>query len=358
MAERRIRLSSRSSSNNTRIGFFASGFSVMMPNIRSFRRALSRFRSVPYRPRQLGQLGKHGHAAPPLLMVKRRRAADHRSRLDIAMGPALRRHDYTVADFAMPGHADLTGEDHVLADLGRTRESEPRGQHGVFSGAAIVTDVREVIELGIAANARLAQAGPVDTAVGLDLHIVFDHDCAGLRNLVPHPVVVGGKAETVGADHYAVVKQHIVADLATLANRNMGVGEKAVADLDVAIDHYVRPQDTVLANLHSSIDDNTGSNRCAAADSRAGINHRGGMYAGKVARRAVKELDHASVGELGILGTQACAARFQGRKRFIHDDGGSPRAFGCGSVPGFGAQSDLAWSSAFDWRYSVDLGFR
>src|SRR5260370_7902759 len=110
----------------------------------------------------------------------------------------------------MPGHADLTGEDHVLADLGRTRESDLRAQHGVFSGAAIVTDVREVIELGIAANARLAQAGPVDTAVGLDLHIVFDHDCAGLRNLVPHPVVVAGKADTPPPDHYPPVNHHII----------------------------------------------------------------------------------------------------------------------------------------------------
>src|SRR5260370_7814508 len=118
MAELSMRLSARSSSNNTRIGFFASGFSVMMPNIRSFRRALSRFRSVPYRPRQLGQLGKHGHAAPPLLMVKRRRAADHRSRLDIAMGPALRGHDYTVAHFAMPRPPTLPRHDPVLADPG------------------------------------------------------------------------------------------------------------------------------------------------------------------------------------------------------------------------------------------------
>src|SRR5260370_5674485 len=141
MAERRIRLSSRSSSNNTRIGFFASGFSVMMPNIRSFRRALSRFRSVPYRPRQLGQLGKHGHAAPPLLMVKRRRAADHRSRLDIAMGPALRGHDYTVADFAMPCHAHLTAEDHTIAQLGRTRETELIALHEFLSRASNATDL-------------------------------------------------------------------------------------------------------------------------------------------------------------------------------------------------------------------------
>jgi len=51
-------------------------------------------------------------------VIERGRAADHGPSRNIAVGSTLRRHDHAVADLAVPSHANLPGQDNVLADLG------------------------------------------------------------------------------------------------------------------------------------------------------------------------------------------------------------------------------------------------
>ena len=58
-----------------------------------------------------------------------------------------------------------------------------RDQDHVFANVAVVADVNQVVDLDPAADARLAQRPAVDGRVGADLHVVFDHQRALLREL-------------------------------------------------------------------------------------------------------------------------------------------------------------------------------
>src|SRR5271167_85112 len=152
MAERRTRLSSRSSSSRTRIGAagtscgpvarggaglgvssligYAVGcFPVLADSLRpwwaaSLRRlcaemqalrfvlcgigtALAASHQISNRFRKLRQFIEDTHRSQPLFVVKGRRAADHRSRGDVPVSAALGGHDDPIADVAMTGDAHL-----------------------------------------------------------------------------------------------------------------------------------------------------------------------------------------------------------------------------------------------------------
>src|SRR5215470_14052239 len=103
MAALRIKLSWRSSSKSTRIGFLPSPLAI---SIGSSRMVLSLLVFLglglqPHRSGQLRQPAEQGHAAPPLLVIKCRRAADHPARFNIAMCAALRGYDHSVSQLAV-----------------------------------------------------------------------------------------------------------------------------------------------------------------------------------------------------------------------------------------------------------------
>ena len=77
------------------------------------------------------------------------------------------------------------------------------------------------------ADARLADRRPIDRRVRADLHVVFDHDAADLRNLLVRAVRPPGEAEAVAADHGAVLHDHAVADHHVLADRHVGVDARS-----------------------------------------------------------------------------------------------------------------------------------
>src|SRR6185312_7362215 len=52
----------------------------------------------------------------------------------------------------------------------------------------------------------------IDRGVGADLHVVFDHHPANLRDLVVRAVGALREAEPVAADHRAVLHDHAVAE--------------------------------------------------------------------------------------------------------------------------------------------------
>src|SRR5262249_5024933 len=137
---------------------------------------------------------------------------------NIAVCAALRGDDNAVANLAMPGHAHLPRQDHVLPDSGRSSQAYLRAQHGVFADHAVVGHMGQVVEFRVPPNARFTKAGPVNATVGLDLHIVFNHDPADLGNFVPVSLIVLGEPESIRADDHAVVEQHVIADCAALTN--------------------------------------------------------------------------------------------------------------------------------------------
>ena len=80
------------------------------------------------------------------------------------------------------------------------------------------------------------------------------HHGRRLRNLVPASLRSLGEAESVGANHHAVLQEHVVADPAVLAHDGMRVREKIVADLHAAIDHDMRQQHGVRPDLDILVD--------------------------------------------------------------------------------------------------------
>src|SRR5437899_6016268 len=177
------------------------------------------------------------------------------------MRSALRGHDHAVADFAVPGHAHLPGQDNVLAYLSGARQAHLGAEHGIFGNNAVVPDLDQIVDFCVAADAGLVQAGAVNTGIGLDFHVVFQHHAPDLRDLVPAAAVVFGKAEAVRADNNAVVQQHVVADLTVFANGHVCVCEKIPADLYAAIDHHMRQDSPVFSDLHVTSDHHASSER-------------------------------------------------------------------------------------------------
>src|SRR6266481_984609 len=206
MAERRIRLSCWSSSSRTLMGFLP--VSVRLSLIVSGVPAASSQNIMFYLlfawldvsangPCQFRQFGKQGDATQPLVVIEGGRAAHHGSGRNIAMRAALCRHDDVIANFAMPGHAYLSGQDYILANFSRSGQTDLGAKQGILSDNAVVSHLRQVVHFGVAPDTGNAQAGPVNAGVGLDLHVVFNGHRAGLGNLVPLAIVVFGKAESV-----------------------------------------------------------------------------------------------------------------------------------------------------------------
>src|SRR5258708_5380962 len=117
----------------------------------------------------------------------------------------LRDGDHAVADLAVAGDADLSGEDDVVSNIRRPCQADLRAQQRVGPHRTTVADVDHVIELGATRDVSFSNAGAVDAGVGLHLDIVLHHYLAGLNDLVPAAGVVFGEAETVAADHNSVL---------------------------------------------------------------------------------------------------------------------------------------------------------
>ena len=81
-----------------------------------------------------------------------------------------------------------------------------------------VADLHQVVELGAAPDARLAERRAVDRGERADLDVVLDHHDPHLRELVVAALGVAREAEAVGPDHGAVLHHHAAAEPAALAH--------------------------------------------------------------------------------------------------------------------------------------------
>ena len=151
-------------------------------------------------------------------------------------------------------------KNHSVADFRGAAESDLRAQQRVFADLRSVADLHQVVDLYAASDAGFADAGAVDAGVRLDFDIVFDDDRSRLRNLVPAAFRSLGEAKAIGADHDAVLQQHVVAEAAVLAHHGVRVREEVVADLHSAIDDHVRQQHGAFADLDILVDHDVRAN--------------------------------------------------------------------------------------------------
>src|SRR5262249_15134467 len=171
-------------------------------------------------------------------------------------------------------------------------------QHGVFFHNTVVRDLNQIVDLGVAPDAGFVQAAAVNAGIGLDFDIVFNHELADLRDLVPVSVVVLGEAEAVRAEDHAVLHDHVVPDHTVFADRDVGVSQEIVADFYPAIDDHVGQQSAVLAEFDLRADHRVSADRGAGSDPGGGIDHGGGVDAPRGRRRPVKKTDGPGINRL------------------------------------------------------------
>ena len=115
----------------------------------------------------------------------------------------------------MTARSDLTGNFDVVADDGRTRQAGERGKRAVFSDAAVVADLHQIVDLRAGADSRASGLRAVDAGVRADFDVVVEHDVADLRNAL-EPAVDERPAEAFAADHASRMQHDAISDNAAL----------------------------------------------------------------------------------------------------------------------------------------------
>ena len=167
---------------------------------------------------------------------------------------ALRRNYRIVANFTMSHYSHLARQDNATANLGGSGEPYLRAEQCVFTHLRSVPNLHQVINLDSAPDESFSHAGAIDARVGLNLHIIFDHNWSGLWDLVPACVAGLGKTKAIRADHDSILEQNVIADAAILPDHRVRMCEEILADSHSAINHHMRQQHRVVANLHILID--------------------------------------------------------------------------------------------------------
>src|SRR5215471_8183944 len=214
----------------------------------------------------LGLEHRQGGGAEPAVagghvLVDARLRAEHRAVADreVVRKADLTSGDDAAAEPARAGDADLCHDDRVLADLD------------------VVADLHEVVDLRAAADDGPAQHGAVDRGVGADVHVVFDHDDADLRDLAMRGAVED-VAESVAADDGAGLDRHAAAEPDALAQHHPRMGHRGFAYLDSGSD------------IGHRVDTGPGPDDRARVDHRQSA-HRGARVHAGVARHDRRRID-------------------------------------------------------------------
>src|SRR5260221_5051089 len=205
-------------------------------------------RQLPYRLGNLRQLGVGGATLQPQSVIDGGSAAYHGSGGNVVGNAALGYGYGSVADFYVAADAYLSGQDYVVAYVGRAGEAYLGADERVVPDGAAVAYVRQVVDFCAASYAGFAYAGPVDAGIGLDLGVAFDYYVSGLDDFVPAGGVSFCEAEAVAAYYGTVLQQDVVSQVAEFSNYGVGVGEEIVAYGRSAIDDYVGQQDGVVSD--------------------------------------------------------------------------------------------------------------
>ena len=118
--------------------------------------------------------------------------------------------------------------------------------------------------------------------------------------------IVFGEAEAVGADDHAILKNHVVAEAAMLANDGMSVGEEIVPDRYTAIHNDVG-RSTASFPMVTSRRSRHRARYGALADLGGGMHDCGGVNARGVVRRLVEKFQGTGKGQVRILAAQQSA---------------------------------------------------
>src|SRR5260370_36267026 len=162
----------------------------------------------------------------------------------------------------------LPGKTAVVSQFGGAGEAHLTAQERIFAIVRGVTYEHEVVNFCAAPDAGFSDGRAIHARVRLNLDIVFDHNRAGLKDLVPAPAGLTGEAETVSADDDAVLQDDAVADGAEFAHHGVGMREEIAANAHAAIKRDEAVQDGVFTDVHILIHETIRPDVRADSDSR------------------------------------------------------------------------------------------
>ena len=75
-----------------------------------------------------------------------------------------------------PAEPDLARQDAAIADARRSRQADLAAEDRILADFAGMADQHQVVDFRAPADARFADGRAVDAGIGLNFHVVFDHD--------------------------------------------------------------------------------------------------------------------------------------------------------------------------------------
>src|SRR2546426_10110035 len=135
----------------------------------------------------------------------------------------------------MTDSAYLPGKNALVAHFGGAGEAHLPAQERIFANFRGVTHEHKIVNFCAAPYARFSNGRAIHARVRLNLDIVFDHNRAGLKDLVPAAAGLAGEAETISSNDDAVLQDDAGADGAKFAHHGGGMGEEIAANAYAAI---------------------------------------------------------------------------------------------------------------------------
>ena len=248
-------------------------------------------------------------------------------RVDRVRDPGLGGRQDALSEPDMVGHADSSGEDHVVLDHAAPGNADLRREQDTAANRHAVADLHEVVDLRAGTNTGLADRGAIDRGVGADLDIVLDDDLRPLRNLQMRAVRLPGEPEpslpstapsctitrwptTTRSRMRPGADDAIVANPRPGTNRHAGIDDGPRADRRTRTDRHERPD------------------RDVGTDRRVGSHRAGAINAFRRRRRVGEQPDRLRKGEVRLRGNQqrrASRPRLVDRNLFGDEDGRGPR---------------------------------
>src|SRR3989475_9028649 len=174
----------------------------------------------------------------------------------------------------MTDSAYLPGKNALVAHFGGAGEAHLPAQERIFANFRGVTHEHEVVNFCAAADARFSDGRAIHARVRLNLDIVFDHNRAGLKDLVPAAAGLAGEAETISSNDDAVLQGDAVADGAEFAHHGVGMRAENAANAYAAVQRDETVQHGVFTDADGLIHETIGPDVRAGSDSRRGSNSR------------------------------------------------------------------------------------
>ena len=162
-------------------------------------------------------------------------------------------------------------------------------------------DLDEVVDLGAGADPRLANGGAVDSHVGPDLDIVFDHEPADLWNFPVSAIGHARKAEAVASEHGTVLDDDPVADRDTLTDRDVTVDQAVCTDRGAASDRGMGVDDGARPDVNAIGDGDECTDRGRRIDGRTRVDVGEPVDAGRRLPRIGKERDRVRERQIGVV---------------------------------------------------------